>query len=374
MAHDLGNPRTRRYSKIRTFIRNIELILKKGFLFLFILANFFFQNKKKKSIDIENYKKKDNRFINYFFFSLKDEYNFSYDLSFSVLDFIKKVGIKNFLLHSIPNILLKNDNKIRFNLNKKNSNKDDLNFNTNYFGKINKDCLILPYYIYPRLYNSKYNELNFLNKNEKKIKILFSGSTNNEVYDKFKWFDESGLSLLNRVEIINFVIKNYKNKIFFLKSFDDLNKINFLKTPIVLSINDNLVKKTKTNLTNIQHLETISRSQFLLTAPGADMPLCHHLIEGIKMRSIPISNYANLHKPIMPNDSYLHFSSHETLKNSIDSALLMPDKEIRSKQKKLETFYNEVLSPKSFLESFKKRSNNEILACNDAESLEWLER
>jgi hypothetical protein len=48
MAHDLGNPRTRRYSKIRTFIRNIELILKKGFLFLFILANFFFHNKKKK--------------------------------------------------------------------------------------------------------------------------------------------------------------------------------------------------------------------------------------------------------------------------------------------------------------------------------------
>ena len=375
MAHDFQNPRTRKYSNLRIFIRNIELVLKKSFLFLFIIVNFFFHNNKKKSIDIESYNKKDNRFINYFFFSLKDEYNFSYDISFSVLDFIKKIGIKNFLLHSIPNIFLKDQYKIKFCLNKKNLNVNELNFNTNYFGNINKDCLTLPYYVYPRLYNNnKYNKLNFFNKNEKKIKILFSGSTNNHVYGKFKWVDENGVSLLNRIEIINFVIKNYENQIFFLKSFDDLNNIDYLKTPIVLSINDNLVKKTKTNLTNSQHFEIISRSQFLLTAPGADMPLCHHLIEGIKMKSIPISNYTNLHKPTIPNDSCLHFSNYETLKNSIDNALIMPEKEIYSKQKKLEKFYSEVLSPSSFLESFKKRTSNEILACNDVESLDWLEK
>jgi len=377
MVHDPQNPRTRKYSKLRTFIRDIELIFKKGFLCLFIFANFFFHSRKKNSINIENYNKKDNRFINYFFFSLKNEYNFSYDLSFSVLDFVKKVGIKNFLFHSIPNIFIKNESKLKFCLNKKKLNKNELNFNTNYFGNINKDCLILPYYIYPRLYNNdRYNKLNFFNENEneKKIKILFSGSTNYEVYSKFQWVDEDGINLLNRVEIINFVINNYKNKIFFLKSFDDLKKIDYFKTPIVLSINDNLVKKTKTNLTNSQHFEIISRSQFLLTAPGADMPLCHHLIEGIKMRSIPISNYANLHKPILPNDSYLHFSTFETLKNSIDNALTMTKKEIHSKQIKLERFYKEALSPASFLKSFKNRSNNEILACNDAESLEWLKK
>ena len=71
MAHDLENPRTRRYSKLRSFIRGLELIFKKGFLFLFILINFVFHSKKKKFIDIENYNEKDNIFINYFFFSLK---------------------------------------------------------------------------------------------------------------------------------------------------------------------------------------------------------------------------------------------------------------------------------------------------------------
>ena len=62
-----------------------------------------------------------------------------------------------------------------------------------------------------------------------------------------------------------------------------------------MSVNDGLIKKSKTNLSNTQHLELISKSNFILTAPGADMPLCHHLIEGIKMKTIPISNYANLH-------------------------------------------------------------------------------
>jgi hypothetical protein len=159
-----------------------------------------------------------------------------------------------------------------------------------------------------------------------------------------------------------------------LKSYNDLSRIDFLKTPIVLSLNNSLIKKSNTNLTNKQHFEVISKSQFLLTAPGADMPLCHHLIEGIKMRSIPISNYANLHKPIIPEDSYLHFTSYETLKNSINEALNMSDENIFVKQKKLDKFYSKELSPNSFLKSFKKRTTNEIVACNDVESLRWLQK
>jgi len=230
----------------------------------------------------------------------------------------------------------------------------------------------LPYYIYPRLYNYDYDNLKIFNKNKKKIKIFFSGSTNKEVYGKFNWIDKNGVPLLNRVEIIDFIIKNFEKKVFFLKSYDDLKKIDFLKTPIVLSINNKLIKKSKTNLTNKQHFEIISKSQFLLTAPGADMPLCHHLIEAIKMRSIPISNYADLHNPVIPNDYYLHFTNYESLRNSIEQALLMSEEDINLIQKSLDKFYNQELSPSAFLENFKKRTNNEIVACNDVESLHWL--
>ena len=48
MAHDLENPRTRRYSKLRSLIGDIELIFKKGFLFFW---------RKFKSTDHQRFKK-----------------------------------------------------------------------------------------------------------------------------------------------------------------------------------------------------------------------------------------------------------------------------------------------------------------------------
>lgn len=373
MAHDLENPRTKKYSKFKSIISNLELLIKKIFLFFFVLINLFFNTRKKKYIDIGNYKNKDSRFINYLFLSLKKNYNFSYNVSFSITDFIKKIGIKNFILNSTPNFLVKDSNKIQFLLNTKNLNFNKLNFNTNYFTNDNKNNLFLPYYMYPKLYNNNYFKLEKFKNSKKVIKIFFSGSTNKKVYGKFVWYDVNGKKLLNRIEIINFIIKNFKEKIFFLNTYKDFGKINFLKTPIVISINDGLIKKTKTNLTNKQHFEIISKSQFLLTAPGADMPLCHHLIEGIKMKTIPISNYANLHQPSISKNDYLHFTDYDSLKDVVMKALYMDDNIVESKQKKLERFYKERLSPESFLESFENRQSNEIKACNDVESLRWMQ-
>ena len=371
MAHDLENPRTKNYSKLKSFLISFELILKKGWLFIFVIINFFIHTKKNKNIDIGNYENKDTRFINFFVKSLKSKYNFSYNISLSILDFVKKIGIKNFILYSTPNIFVKNSNKIKFKLNDQNLDQDELNLNTNYFHDHKDEKLFLPYYMYPKIYNSNYEQLEKYKSNLKLIKIFFSGSTNNEVYSKFTWFTDEKVKLLNRVEIIEFIIKNFKEKIFFLKSYEDLYKIDHSKTPIVLSLNDGLIKKTKTNLTNTQHLELISKSNFILTAPGADMPLCHHLIEGIKMRTIPISNYANLHKPLISENDYIYFNNYETLKESIFTALKMSDEEIKSKQDNLEKFYNETLSPNSFLNAFEHRKDNEIVCCNDVESLKW---
>ena len=70
------------------------------------------------------------------------------------------------------------------------------------------------------------------------------------------------------------------------------------------------------------------------------MPLCHHLIEGIKMRTIPISNYANLHRPFISENDYIYFNNYETLNESILKALNMSDEEIKSRQDNLEKFYN----------------------------------
>ena len=110
----------------------------------------------------------------------------------------------------------------------------------------------------------------------------------------------------------------------------------------------------------------------MLTAPGADMPLCHHFIEAIKMKSIPISNYGHIHEPKLAQSDYLKFSDFTTLNKAIINALNMPSEQVLNIQTNLENFYNDKLSPESFLRKFENRENNEIIACNDVESLQWL--
>ena len=79
MAHDLENPRTKNYSKLKSILTSLELIFKKVWLFIFVIINFFIHTKKNKYIDIGNYENKDSRFINFLVKSLKSKYNFSYN-------------------------------------------------------------------------------------------------------------------------------------------------------------------------------------------------------------------------------------------------------------------------------------------------------
>ena len=96
MVHDKNNPRTKKYSKFKSYTVKTELFLKKSFYLFFVLLNFFFHSRKKKYLDIGKYQVNDARFINFIFISLKKKYNFSYDVSFSLLNFVNKNWYKKF--------------------------------------------------------------------------------------------------------------------------------------------------------------------------------------------------------------------------------------------------------------------------------------
>ena len=50
MAHDSDNPRTKKYSSIKTFFIFIEALVKKSYLLIFLILNFFFHSKKERKI------------------------------------------------------------------------------------------------------------------------------------------------------------------------------------------------------------------------------------------------------------------------------------------------------------------------------------
>ena len=198
--HDQQNPRTKNYSIFKYLLRNIEFIIKNVIYIFVVFINCIIFRSKNNYLNLGSYE--DTRFINYLFFSLKKKYNFTYNINLKILNFVKKVGIVNFLIHSSPNFRLKNKSILKLTFNNNDKIEENLNFDTNYFKKlknINKENnFYLPYYLYPRIYNKDYEKLDKFKNNNKQIRIFFSGSTNKEVYGRFNWINSNvGLSLFD---------------------------------------------------------------------------------------------------------------------------------------------------------------------------------
>jgi len=375
------NPRTENFSNIKKLLVLIEKVIKNLVYFLIVFINFFSFKKKKLILDLGIYQ--DTRFINYLFYSIKSKFFFSYDLDLKIISLIKKVGVINFLLHCIPNFRIKSFEKYKFILkDKKEFDKTAVNietksliFNTDYFSYIEnnntkEEKVFMPYYLYPRLYNSKiYKELDVLRGMSKIFKIVFSGSTHPTLYSNFEWSHTDGKKMLNRNQVIDFVSKEFSSEIFYLTSYKDIDSAAKSSKKIIFSLNDTLAKKTSSKLSNIEHLKLIAQSSFFLTAPGTGMPICHHIMEAIKFGTIPITSYADLLNPKLDNNLCLNFQSFADLYSAIEKAIFMKDDEKEFKKNNLINFYNESLSPESF---YKKLSDvnftKEIIACNDHNS------
>ena len=364
------NPRTKKFSKLKLFLIKIEKYCKYFFYIFIVIFNFFFKKKSSHILDLGSYK--DTRFINYFFFSLKNFFLFTYDINSNIFSLIKQIGIVNFLLHCSPN--LKNKKKKKFkllinSLEKKLS--DNICINTDYFSflNFNNNKIIMPYYLYPRVYNKNYQKITKFSEEKKIFKIIFSGSTNEEVYSQFRWHHKDQSLMLNRNQIIDFVIKEFSTDIYFLKNNNDFHNAIQSKKNIILSLNQGLVKKTKSKLSNLNHLKFIAKSMFFITAPGSGMPLCHHLIESIKFGTIPITSYPDLLHPRLNNNICLKFQTFSELYEVIKKAIMMKQEEIEEKKINLKNFYITNLSPQSFYDKLViSNFEKEIIACNDHNS------
>ena len=361
------------YSTSKILLRFIEFKFKN--IFYHLILNFNNNKKNKPIINLRDYH--DTRFINYLFYSLKNNFNFSYQKNNRAILFLKKIGIKNFLKHTLP------ENKIDTNLKSYNllinkKIKNSININTNYFGYINnpkvKNYLVMPYYMYPQIYNYNYKDY-FYFKKKFKFKIFFSGGVYKNVYSKFNW-DKNGKKLLTRNQILDCLLKEFKNEIFLIREKNDLKDNKIFKKKIIFCLYDKMISKKKYLLNFKENYELLSYSAFSLNCPGVVMPICHHLIESIKLGSIPITPSYDLLNPQLSKKISIQYHNKESLLDGFYKALKMKNEEIYTKRKKLREFYKIFFSPQSFEKNFVKNLNSEspkeILACNDHESIKQL--
>ena len=330
-------------------------------------------------IDIGSFS--DNSYINFLIYSLKDEFLFSYNRDKHTKKLFKRIGLINFFKHTISNLDVNKKSKIKINMKpvQKDKNDNEILINTNYFKFLenkknikNSNKLIMPYFMYPRIYNSYYKKINIIKKPEFNLRVFFSGSIVAEGYSSFKWKKEPE-KFPDRISIINKIIKEFKEDIFFIKSKKDLKTNNFFKKKIIFCLHDKMIKKTSYTLNFENNFKLLSNSCFNLSCPGVVMPLCHHLIEGIKVGSIPITNCEKLLFPNLSKDISLQYSSLNQLIEKIYEALKMDEDKIINMRSKVQEYYNSNLSPEVFKENFKKiilQNGKQIICCDDHRSVE----
>ena len=365
----------RKYNNWKIILRFIEYKIKNFCIDLIINLNVI-KLGRKPQIDLGSFS--DNRFINFLVYSLKDDFNFLYKKDENTKKLFKRIGLLNFFKYTNSNTTFDN-NKIKLLINKEPSNNNDIIFDTNYFkyfyenkNEITHDKLIMPYYMYPRIYNSFYKKIHVKKNPNFKLRIFFSGSIVEEGYNSFKWSKEPN-KFPNRIEVIKKILKEFKNEIFFINSKKDLKSSEIFKKKIVLCLHDKMIKKTSYTLNFKDNLDLLSNSCFNLSCPGVVMPLCHHLIEGIKVGSIPITNCEKLLFPNLTEEISLQYSNINELIEKFHEALVMKNDEVLFMREKVLNYYDANLSPENFKKNFKiilSKKERKIICCDDHRSVD----
>jgi len=218
----------RKYNNWKIIIRFIEYKIKNFFLAILAKLNVFKFNSK-KIVDLGSFK--DSSYINFFLFSLKDEYSFTYNNDEHAKKLLRRIGFLNFFKFTTANSFFKNTKKIKINMNS-NEDNNKIFIDTNYFNyfydtKNNEtNDIVMPYFMYPRIYNSFYKKINILKRPNFNIRVYFSGSVNVEGYSNFYWKKEPE-KFPDRIKIINFIKKEFESEICFINSKEDLKNSEF---------------------------------------------------------------------------------------------------------------------------------------------------
>ena len=208
---------------------------------------------------------------------------------------------------------------------------------------------LMPFSMIPRIYYTDNYDLSdaVKYKMNRKFRVFFSGNVNPEVYNNRVINELFGK--LTRVQIIEF-LKNVlrSDEIEPFRSLEQLNIGNYTNKFVFSdwSRKSTTEKVIKGRITNSNWLNTLSETDFFLACPGFIQPMCHNVIEGLSVGSIPILEYAEMFNPPLKHGiDALVFSGLEDLKTKVRLALNMQPEEIYKLRVNVLKYYDNYLAP-----------------------------
>jgi hypothetical protein len=206
----------------------------------------------------------------------------------------------------------------------------------------------IPFFMHPLIYFFKqHRRLGQFRGKERKLRIFFGGNT-----DKL-YYTDPGLKKqgqITRFEALNALLSHCR-RIRSLKSSKDL---------MAISSNDVyqnecwvLCTDKTQQIASFDWLNRISLSDFFLCFSGAGLPMCHNAIEAMAVGTIPVISYFDwFDPPLEHKKNAIIYSSTEDLLNKVEEIFKMSDEEINEIRRNAVDYYDNNLSPKSFVRRF----------------------
>ncbi len=216
----------------------------------------------------------------------------------------------------------------------------------------NKDQMVMPYAMHPKLYVlGEHKKLHIYRSQKRKMRILFSGDVrdaylNNYVKKTFNKMTrreiiETVLTVLSREELMLIDGKKKRNKLF---SESDNQHKSYINKCVIL----------KQKVPFEFWLSTLSKSHFYLCAPGWLLPMCHGAIETMAVGTIPIANCPEWFSPSLKDmENCIVYTDSEELIKKIRYILEMPLSQIEEMKSRVIMYYEQFLSPESFMSRIK---------------------
>ncbi len=216
------------------------------------------------------------------------------------------------------------------------------------------DPLIMPYPVHPLLSGADLPQrLEQLRKNEKKLRIFFSGDTKGYTRNRIHYPNTK----LPRLEVINTILEQRADRTIHVKdeaTFRELLDGDFVDSCVIVNTGSMWIDPQ-------EWLPDLSKSDFFICPPGYCMPMCHNVIEAMAVGSIPILNYPEWFNPTLSHmENCIVFDNREDLAGKIDHVLDMQPHEVATLRKRVIAYYDEHLSPRNFIDAIESREDCNI--------------
>ncbi|MGD8631536.1 MAG: hypothetical protein PVG72_12525 [Gammaproteobacteria bacterium] len=214
--------------------------------------------------------------------------------------------------------------------------------------------LIMPYPVHPLLAGADLPiRLENLRKNEKKLRIFFSGDTKGYTKNRIHYPDTK----LPRMEVIDSILEYLGDRTIHVKDETVLNELfsgDLVRKCVIVDTGNLWIDPA-------DWLPDLSKSEFFICPPGYSMPMCHNVIEAMAVGAIPVINYPEWFTPALKHmENCIVFGDREDLIRQVEAVLEMGHEQISGLRNRVIEYYENHLHPGRFVSNLEAREDYKL--------------